>query len=191
MRRWREVAALAFRAGCGSVLLWAGIAKALDRQGSILTVDAYNVLPTGLVRPVATALPWIEIAIGVFLVLGLFVRFSGIGTAALTLVFVAALGQAKARGLPIDCGCFGGGGPGTGVGWFDIVRDLPLLAGGIFLALWPGQRLQLDRLLTRDETKEEWDGPRASGEGREEDHGADVPPPKAVGGRAASRSAAS
>jgi len=47
--------------------------------------------------------------------------------------FVVAMAQAKARGLAIDCGCFGGNGTGTGVTWFDLIRDVPLFAAGLEL----------------------------------------------------------
>jgi len=153
MQRWREALALACRLGVGGVFVWAGAAKSLGRQDTILAVDAYRMLPRGLVTPVATALPWIEIAVGVFLLSGLFLRFAGVGSALLTLGFVVALAQAKARGLPIDCGCFGGGGPGDGVGWFDILRDLPVLFAGLFVAWRPGKWLQLDRLLAPEPTE--------------------------------------
>lgn len=131
----------------GAVLLWAGLAKALDQQSSILAVDSYDVLPAGLVRLVAVALPWIEILVGLFLVTGLFVRFAGGATAVLALMFIGALGQAKARGLPIDCGCFGGGGPGGGVSWFDILRDVPILMAGLYLVWRPRGPGQLDAVL--------------------------------------------
>ncbi len=127
-----------------ALLMWAGLAKAFDRQGAILAVDSYDVLPDGLVRPVAALLPWIEIGVALLLVAGLFVRFSGIATAALAALFIAALGQAKARGLPIDCGCFGGGGPGDGVSWWDIARDVPVLLAGAYLAVRPRGPWQLD-----------------------------------------------
>lgn len=137
------------------LLLWAGVAKAFDRQSSILAVDAYDVLPQGLVRPVAAVLPWIEIGVAVLLVLGLFVRFAGIATAVLAGVFIAAQAQAKARGLAIDCGCFGGGGPGEGVSWRDIARDVPILLAGIYLALRPHGPWQIDNVF---EEREDDDG---------------------------------
>ena len=99
---WR----LAIRAVPAFLLLWAGLSKAFDRQEAILAVDAYQVLPDAMVRIVASLLPWLEIGVGVLLILGLFVRFAGIATAVLASVFIAALVQAKARGLAIDCGCF-------------------------------------------------------------------------------------
>jgi len=135
---------LLVRALPAGLLLWAGLAKAFDRQGSILAVDAYDVLPQVLVRPVAALLPWLEIGVGVLLILGLFVRFAGLATAVLGATFIAALAQAKARGLAIDCGCFGGGGPGDGVSWWDISRDVPVVLCGLFLAARPRGPFQLD-----------------------------------------------
>ncbi len=139
---------LAFRVGCralpAALLLWAGLTKAFARQDSILAVGAYDVLPDGGVRLVAAVLPWVEISVGFLLVLGLFVRFAGVATAALAVMFIAALSQAKARGLDISCGCFGGGGAGDGVSWWDIVRDVPIVLSGVYLAVRPRGPLQLD-----------------------------------------------
>lgn len=128
-------------------LLWAGLAKAFDSQGSIVAVDAYDVLPGSAVRVVAAVLPWVEIGVALLLVVGLFVRFAGIATAVLAAVFIAGLAQAKARGLAIDCGCFGGGGAGDGVSWWDIARDVPVLFAGLYLAARPHGPLQIDNVL--------------------------------------------
>ena len=151
---WR----LAVRAIPAAILLWAGLSKAFDGQGSILAVDAYEVLPDALVRVVAALLPWIEIGVAVLLVLGLFVRFAGIATAGLAGVFIVALAQARARGLAIDCGCFGGGGAGYGVSWWDIARDIPIALAGIYLALRPVGPLQLDNVLGTTEGHDGEDG---------------------------------
>lgn len=138
---------LAIRAVPAGLFLWAGLSKVFDRQASILAVDAYQVLPDVMIRIVASLLPWIEIGVGVLLILGLFVRFAGIATAVLASVFIVALVQAKARGLAIDCGCFGGGGAGDGVTWWDVARDIPIVIAGIYLARRPVGPLQLDNLL--------------------------------------------
>jgi uncharacterized membrane protein YphA (DoxX/SURF4 family) len=148
-RRFLDWLGVAARMGVGALFLWAGLAKAVDRQGSILSVDAYDVLPDPLVRVIGTALPWLEIALGVFLMVGVFVRFAGVGVAVLSVVFLAALSQAKARGLPIDCGCFGASATGGGVSWLDIARDIPILAAGLFLAWRPSGPLQIERLFER------------------------------------------
>ncbi len=150
-----------------ALLLWAGFAKAFDRQDSILAVSAYDVLPDGLVRIVAAVLPWVEIAVGLLLVAGLFVRFAGIATAVLAGLFIAALAQAKVRGLDISCGCFGGGGAGEGVTWWDILRDVPILLCGVYLAVRPHGPLQLDnRFLDVEVDDGEGDGAQEPDEAR-------------------------
>ncbi len=98
----------------------------------------------------AAALPWIEIALGLFLLLGLFTRFAGISATVLVSAFLIALIQAKARGLQIECGCFGGGGAGSGVSWWDMIRDLPLLLSATYLALRPRGPMQFDRFLDKE-----------------------------------------
>ena len=134
------------------LLLWAGLAKAFERQSSILALDSYDVLPEDAVQLLAAVLPWIEIGVALLLVLGLFVRFAGLATAGLGLLFIAAMAQAKARGLEIDCGCFGGGGPGQGVTWWDLVRDVPIVVSGVYLAARPSGPFQLDNRFLEGET---------------------------------------
>jgi len=145
-------------------LLWAGGSKALDRQESILAVDAYDVLPDQAVEVVAAVLPWLEIAVAGLLILGLFVRFAGVATALLGAVFLAALAQAKARGLQIDCGCFGGGGPGEGVSWWDMARDVPVVLAGAYLAARPRGPFQLDNRFLDVEVDDGDAGPTAEGD---------------------------
>jgi hypothetical protein len=71
----------------------------------------------------------------------------GIGTRAvavlsglLLLAFVAGVSQAWARGLSIDCGCFGGGGavaPGQTQYLQEILRDAGFLALAVWLTVRP------------------------------------------------------
>jgi uncharacterized membrane protein YphA (DoxX/SURF4 family) len=155
------------------LLLWAGFAKAFDRQSSILAVDSYDVLPEDAVRILAAVLPWVEIGVAALLILGLFVRFAGLATAGLGVLFIAAMAQAKARGLEIDCGCFGGGGPGQGVTWWDLIRDVPIVVSGAYLAARPRGPYQLDNRFLEEETDDggsselqEADEARAAARGR-------------------------
>jgi uncharacterized membrane protein YphA (DoxX/SURF4 family) len=160
----------AFRLLCrlalAGVFLWAGLAKVTDLQGSINSVDAYDVLPDAAAELVGILLPWAEVVLGALLLLGLFTRFAAATTAALTLAFLAGMAQAKARGLAIDCGCFGVSGTGDGVSWWDIVRDVPILLAAGYLAMRPRGRWQLDNVF---EGTEEIDG-------FDDDHEADEAP---------------
>lgn len=153
--RWPGALTLMGRIGLGGVFLWAGLTKVTATQEMVLAVDAYDVLPEALVRPVAVGLPWLEVALGAFLVLGAFVRFSAVVSAGLLVVFLAGMVQAKARGLAIDCGCFGGGGPGEGVSWVDILRDVGFLAVAVYLVVRPRGPWSLDERLATDRIDDE------------------------------------
>ena len=84
--------------------------------------------------------------LGLLLLTGIAVRPTALATAVLLGVFVAAVASAAARGLSIDCGCFGGGGPvppGQTAYAAEIVRDLGLLAAAAWLVARPQSRLSL------------------------------------------------
>jgi uncharacterized membrane protein YphA (DoxX/SURF4 family) len=145
----------------GGVFLSAGLAKVTDIQGSVNSVDGYDVLPDPVAELVGTLLPWAEIALAALLLLGLFVRFAGLATAALSFVFIVGMVQAKARGLEIDCGCFEAGGTGGGVSWWDIARDVPLLLAGVYLAAHPRGSWQLDNVFEGSEEIDDVDDHQA------------------------------
>ncbi|SDM03419.1 Methylamine utilisation protein MauE [Geodermatophilus siccatus] len=130
----------------GGVFLAAGALKLPDPDAAVRAVRAYRLLPEPLVAPVAFGLPVLEIAVGLALVAGVFVRTAAVVAAALLVVFLGGVGSAWARGLQIDCGCFGGGGEvaaGETAYPAEVVRDVALLAVALALARWPGSRLAL------------------------------------------------
>ena len=141
--RWFSTA---MRLVLGLVLLVAGAAKVIDPQASVAAVRAYELLPGGLVTVVGWGLPFLELVLGVLLLAGIAVRPAALATAVLLAVFVAAVASAAARGLSIDCGCFGGGGPvapGQTAYGREIARDLALLAAAVWLVVRPQSRLSL------------------------------------------------
>jgi uncharacterized membrane protein YphA (DoxX/SURF4 family) len=128
----------------GGVFVIAGLLKLPDPAAAVRAVRAYRLLAEALVGPVAFGLPVVEIAVGLALLAGIFVRTAAIAAAALLVVFLVGVGSAWARGLQIDCGCFGGGGqvaaadtayPG------EVARDLGLLLVALALVRWPASRL--------------------------------------------------
>ena len=136
------------RAVLGVVFLLAGALKAADPQGSVAAVRAYELLPAWLATGVGWGLPFAEIALGVLLLAGVSTRVAAAAAAALLLVLVAAVASAAARGLSIDCGCFGGGGPvapGETAYGAEIARDVGLLLLAGWLVARPDSRLSLER----------------------------------------------
>ncbi|CAB4647055.1 unannotated protein [freshwater metagenome] len=132
----------------GGVLLAAGALKIGNLQKSAMAVRAYEMLPVELANFLGYALPWIEIGIGLLLIVGASVKVCGLLGAFTMLAFIIAIAQAWARGLSIDCGCFGGGGtidPEDTKYLSEIIRDIGLLALGVFLYYFPKGKLSLDR----------------------------------------------
>jgi uncharacterized membrane protein YphA (DoxX/SURF4 family) len=132
----------------GGVFLVAGGLKVIDPQSSVAAVRAYRLLPSSLVTIVGWGLPFAEIALGVLLLAGIATCLVAVASAVLLLVFIAAVTSAAARGLSIDCGCFGGGGdvaPGQAAYGIEIARDVGLLLLASWLVWQPRSRLTLDR----------------------------------------------
>lgn len=133
------------------VLIVAGWGKIGTPVLSVQAVEAYELLPESLATAVGYGLPILEIVVGVLLVVGLLTRAAGVISALLMLAFVIGIASAWARGLRIDCGCFGGGGQlAAGVEpdyLIDILRDFGLFGLGVLVAWFPPGRLALDSAL--------------------------------------------
>ena len=133
--RVRDIVGTAARLGLAAVFLISGVIKAIDPDATYVAVRAYDVLPKAGVELVAGVLPWFEIVLGLLLLAGIATRAVAVVSAGLLLVFIAGVTQAWARGLSIDCGCFGGGGavaPDQTTYGLELLRD----AGFLLLAGW-------------------------------------------------------
>jgi uncharacterized membrane protein YphA (DoxX/SURF4 family) len=142
---------LAARLVLAGVWLVAGGSKVGDVAESVRAVHAYDLMPYSLSQIVGAALPFVELALGVLVLIGFATRFATGVSAALLSLFVAGIASAWARGLRIDCGCFGGGGElaaGKSPTYFwEIARDVALLALALYLLFRPRSRLAIDNAL--------------------------------------------
>lgn len=90
----------------GLAMLVAGIFKAIDPWTFLGSLPAYGV-PEFLHYPIVIALPALEIALGVMLIAGWQLRWAGIASIALIVVFGAAIAYGWSLGDLEECGCFG------------------------------------------------------------------------------------
>lgn len=136
------------RLALGTVWLVAGALKIGDPAASVRAVRAYRLLPEPVVQIVGAGLPAAELVLGVLLIIGLGVRVGAVLSALLLAAFVVGIAAAWARGLRIDCGCFGSGGelgPGQEPSYGpELVRDAGLLVLAGLLAWWPWSRFAVD-----------------------------------------------
>lgn len=149
--RYQEWITVAVRITLAVILGYAGYAKFTEPQAlQKVAVAAYDVLPDGMITPVAFGLPVLEMALAGMILLGFATRVMAICVGLLFVVFIAGIISAWARGLTIDCGCFGGGGTvakGQTHYLREIFRDLGFLALAAWLTVFPPGRLALDRVL--------------------------------------------
>ena len=94
----------------GGVFLYTGWAKIQDIDDTIRSVRNYQLLPEAVVPTVGSALPLVELILGTLLVAGLLTRSTAVFTALVSLAFFIGVASAWARGLQIECGCFGNSG---------------------------------------------------------------------------------
>jgi uncharacterized membrane protein YphA (DoxX/SURF4 family) len=124
---------LVLRIVLGAVFVYAAYTKLrYPWQLFAMSIDSYELLPLWAVTFLARTLPWAELAIGVLLVAGRWLRLSTTVTTLLLLVFFVLMIRAYAKGMEINCGCFG---PGEAISWKTLVRDGSLLAGSVLLTL--------------------------------------------------------
>jgi putative oxidoreductase len=149
-------ATLASRIVLGGVFFVAGATK-IPNPGSLAgAIRSYELpLPEWFVSLSAHALPYLEVMLGLYLLVGLFTKVSAWAANGLTILFLLALLQGALRGLEIDCGCFGSSAGETSNLWLAAARDLGLLALGLHVALAPPGRFSVDALLRRDRSGEE------------------------------------
>lgn len=128
----RRIAILALRLVLGGVWLYAAYTK-LKQPWLIfaMSIDAYHLLPEWAVLAIARTLPWLELAIGILLIAGVLLRYASVAGATVLAIFFAAMISAYARGLAIDCGCFG---PGDALSKWTLLRDGSLLTAALMLA---------------------------------------------------------
>lgn len=141
---------LVARLGLAAVWAFAGWEKATNPAQAAQAVRAYDVLPESLVEPIGYALPYLELGLAALLVIGLGTRIVAGISAVLLLVFIAGISQAWARGLAIDCGCFGGGGPiapDQTKYLEEILRDIGFILLAGWLLFFPRTRFSADAWL--------------------------------------------
>ncbi len=133
------------RFGLAAVWLWSGTVKLLNPLDARMAIAAYELVPAGgAVEAVAVGLPALELVLGLMLLLGLFLRPAAVLSAIVMAGFVAGIVSVWARGLSIDCGCFGGGGYDADAGaasyLTSIARDVLFLAMAAWAAWRPFSR---------------------------------------------------
>ena len=111
----------------GAVFLWASFGKILEPGDFARSISNYHIVPFGIENIVALILPWLELLIGMGLILGIMVDGSVQISAILLIMFILMIGQAILRGFNIECGC--GLKEGEMIGLNKILENIVFLGG--------------------------------------------------------------
>ena len=135
------------RIALGAMFLYSSSTKLGDLGAVVQNVRQYNLLPEPLPIPFGYALPFVELGLGIMLVVGLFTRLAAAGGFLLMLAFMVAIAFSLLRGgEQPSCGCFALS-EGEQISWLTFGRDIVFLVGLaiVFLdrALW----VSVDRYL--------------------------------------------
>lgn len=128
------ITALALRVILGVVFVYAGYLKLREPWALFaMGIDSYHLVPFWMLEPLARTLPAAEVALGLWLALGFWVRIPASLISLLLVVFFSAMVHAKIAGQKIDCGCFGTGDP---ISKWTLLRDGSMLAASLFVTWW-------------------------------------------------------
>jgi uncharacterized membrane protein YphA (DoxX/SURF4 family) len=135
---WIKWSIVAMRLILGVVLIAAALPKIRDPYAFSINIREYQMIGEQLGRWMAVVLPWLELVVGALLIAGVWVNAASLISGGMMVMFILAVGSAMARGLDIDCGCFG---PehADPVGWGLILRDCAMLfmCGAVFALTLP------------------------------------------------------
>ena len=135
---------LALRLILGVIFIYAGVIKARSPAAFADGIAAYRILPEATVNLFALMSPPFEVILGGWLIIGWKQRAAAFGAGVTLLIFLCAVASADARGLHIDCACFG---PIDPHGWsarpaVALARDglLSVIASLLYADAWRHSR---------------------------------------------------
>lgn len=131
----------------GLLLIVTGALKVGHAPDLAAAIAGFRLLPGFIVAPMALVLPFFELMLGLYLIVGLFTRMTAIFATAQFLIYAGAIASAILRNIPADCGCFGPNDTAT-ADWPHVAFDLALAAVAAFIAYSAPGALALDRRLT-------------------------------------------
>ena len=105
----RTIFVVSFRLVLGYIFIYASMPKIINPLEFSNQIDLYDATPIIINNVIALIIPWIELLIGLGLILNRKIKGSIVLSIILLIVFIILLSQAYYRGISLDCGCFGTG----------------------------------------------------------------------------------
>ena len=124
----------------GGVFLYTGHIKLESPLQFAAILSGYKLFPDSIILPLSYYFPWVEIALGILLIIGWKIRCVALGACGLLTTLIVILAGTYFRGIDANCGCFS----------FDdritpltIARDALIILPTLYLAAEPVLRARL------------------------------------------------
>jgi uncharacterized membrane protein YphA (DoxX/SURF4 family) len=134
----------------GGIFLYTGYIKLESPLQFAAILYGYMLFPDSLIVPITYYFPWVEIALGILLLVGWEIRYVSLGACGLLASFIAVLTITYFRGIDANCGCFS----------FDdritpltILRDGLIILPAIYLAAYSALRARRGSSAARPVTR--------------------------------------
>ncbi|HWG25720.1 MauE/DoxX family redox-associated membrane protein [Actinospica sp.] len=134
----------------GAIWLYYSLPKLTQPTQNIADVRDFQILPSSLVTPFAYGQPYVELALGLLLIIGLGTRLVALLSVIMLLVYIGGIISLGARGISISCGCGGGGGQvaeGQTRYTLDVLRDVLFMLPALWLLWKPRSKFSADEAL--------------------------------------------
>jgi uncharacterized membrane protein YphA (DoxX/SURF4 family) len=112
------------RLGLAGIFFYTGSIKIQSPLQFAVTLSGYKIFPTWMIMPLTDYFPWVEITLGILLIIGWKIRYVALGACALLASFSTLLTITYFRGIPANCGCFS---------FEDSITPLAILRDGLIL----------------------------------------------------------
>ncbi len=135
----RSILRIALAVVIGGLFIYAGAMKIADPTQFARDIQNFRIVPWSIAIRMAFYLPWLEIIAGLALIFGVLRHGALAILSTLMVVFIAATISAHARGISLDCGCFGAASKGMSF-WTHMLIDFAILGGLVALWILPRER---------------------------------------------------
>ena len=122
----------------GGTFIFSGVTKLPIHSEFVDVVKSYNILPHSLATAYGVTLPWVELVVGAYLVLGILTRPSAIVVLLMGISFMVANITAIVRGEDSCGSCFGD--IVTFPAWQSLVVDVLIMVAALYLLILCGRK---------------------------------------------------
>lgn len=135
----RHLILWSLRIGLAGLYLYAAIPKLVDPWSFARAIHNFRILPAPAIPPLSVWLPAFEALAAAAVATRVLYRGGLLALSAMSAVFAAGIASAIARGLDIDCGCFGAAADSR-ASLGHLALNVASLAAGIILLAARGRK---------------------------------------------------